>query len=438
MIYPTPRSVLLTALGAPAALLLALIAPSLWVGGLAWSLVVVLLTLADGLGAPSGSALTVEIEHPPATGVGEPFTVSSRLRFGGSRAPTWAEVALAVDARLSADGGAFGATDLIDGAGKFDTSFTADRRGNASIDRMWLRWQGPLGLAWRQKEEMFDLVVPVLPSIAQLHDRAVRLDIRDLSSGLIAQREHGAGSEFDALTEFEPGMDRRSIDWKQSARHTELLAKEYRSERNNHIVLAIDTGRTMSEPIDGLPRLDRALSAALVTGWTALKLGDRVSLLGFAARPETTSPTVSGTAGFTILQQAAAGLDYRAEETNYTLAMITLAARLRHRALIVIFTDFADPTSAELLLRAAGPLIERHMVLFVVMRDNELEMLADAEPGDSLDVSRAVAATALLRQRAVVITRLRRLGGFVVEAPHEAIGTKLLDSYLDMKRRSLV
>ena len=29
----------------------------------------------------------------------------------------------------------------------------------------------------------------------------------------------GAGSEFHALNEFHTGMDRRTIDWKQSARH---------------------------------------------------------------------------------------------------------------------------------------------------------------------------------------------------------------------------
>lgn len=438
MIYPTGRAVLLTALGAPMALMLALVAPGVWLLGFAWSIVVILLTLADGFSAPAGSRLTIECEHPPAVGVGEPFILSIRLRFAGPRAVSRAWVSLSVDTRLAAEGGAFGAVELVDGAGDHDISFTAKRRGRATIERIWLRWQGPLGLAWRQKEDELDLEIAILPSIAQLHDRAVTLDVRDLSTGLVVQREHGAGSEFDALTEFRPGMDRRSIDWKQSARHTELLAKEYRSERNNNIVLAIDTGRTMTEPIEGLPRLDRALSAALVTGWTALKMGDRVSLFGFAAQPGTASPTVSGTSGFTTLQHAAAGLDYRAEETNYTLAMITLATRLKHRSLVVVFTDFADPTSAELLLRAAGPLIERHLVLFVVMQDDELEELADAEPEDSLDVSRAVAATALLRQRAVVINRLRRLGAFVVDAPHDAIGTRLLDSYLDMKRRSLV
>ena len=34
-------------------------------------------------------------------------------------------------------------------------------------------------------------------------------------------------------------MDGRAIDWNASARHVKLLAKEYRVERDNRVVLAI-------------------------------------------------------------------------------------------------------------------------------------------------------------------------------------------------------
>lgn len=57
-------------------------------------------------------------------------------------------------------------------------------------------------------------------------------------------------------------MDRRTVDWKQSARHQTLLAKEFRTERNHQIVMALDCGRVMSEPIDGAPRIDRAIHGA--------------------------------------------------------------------------------------------------------------------------------------------------------------------------------
>src|SRR3546814_15041776 len=106
----------------------------------------------------------------------------------------------------------------------------------------------------------------------------------------------GDGSDFDALVEFRAGMDRRAIDWKQSARHLKLHAKEFRTERNNQIVFAIDAGRQMTDPIAGLPRLDRAVSAVLQNAWVALKLGDRASLFAFDSRPRLASGFVPGRA----------------------------------------------------------------------------------------------------------------------------------------------
>ena len=173
-------------------------------------------------------------------------------------------------------------------------------------------------------------------------------------------------------------MDRRAIDWKQSARHLKLLAKEYRTERNNQIVFAIDTGRQMCEPVAGVARVDRCVSAMLLPAWIALKLGDRVALSAFDSRPRLSSGFVSGGGAFAELERLAAQIDYSGDETNYTFALTTLAARLTRRSMIVLFTEFTDSVSADFLLRAAAPAGREASVLVVVLRDEELEAIAAA------------------------------------------------------------
>jgi uncharacterized protein (DUF58 family) len=148
--------------------------------------------------------------------------------------------------------------------------------------------------------------------------------------------------------------------------------------------------------------------------------------------------TVAGPASFPLLQRLAAGIDYSAEETNFTLGLTQLSGQLERRSLIVVFTDFADSTSAELMIENLGRLLKRHVVLFMVFRDEELESLAGAEPAEPDDVSRAVIAHTLLRERDVVIERLRRLGAQIVDAPVDRMGPALLASYLDLKRRELL
>lgn len=104
----------------------------------------------------------------------------------------------------------------------------------------------------------------------------------------------------------------------------------------------------------------------------------------------------------------------------------------------MVFSDFTDPTSAELMIESIGRLTARHLVLFVTMADDELDGFAAAAPEGMQDLAMAVTADALLRQRALVLSRLRQLGVDVIEAPHDRIGMRLIDSYLAIKRKGAI
>ena len=176
----------------------------------------------------------------------------------------------------------------------------------------------------------------------------------------------------------------------------------------------------------------------LLTAWVALKLGDRVALHAFDSRPRIASGVVSGMPAFANLQRLAAAIEYSGEETNYTFALTTLAARLTRRSMIVLFTEFTDLTSADFMVRAAARIVGTHLLLVVVLRDEELERIADAAPVTADDVTRAVTAAALLRDRKLVLTRLQHLGVHVIEAEHDRVGERLVAGYVDLKRRNLL
>ena len=187
-----------------------------------------------------------------------------------------------------------------------------------------------------------------------------------------------------------------------------------------------------------MPRIDRAVSAALTCSYVALKSGDKVSLFGFAQRPQVMTPFVSDSRAFHRLQSAAAALDYDAAEPNFTLALATLTAKLRRRSLIVLFSDFTDPTAAEMMIESIGRLVDKHLVLFVTIADSELESFIDEEPGDIDTLARSVTADTLLHQRSVVLQRLRRMGVDVIEAPYNQIGYQLIDRYFIIKNSEAI
>lgn len=295
-----------------------------------------------------------------------------------------------------------------------------------------------MGLAWKQKVFALDLASPVLTDLQWVRDQAVRLFARDALFGARTQLEMGEGSEFQALRDYQPGMDRRAIDWRQSARHSALLAKEFRTERNHNIIMALDCGRAACEPVNGMPRVDRFIHAALLLSYACLRSGDRAGVFAFDSHPRLSTGAVAGLNAFRTLQTVAGRIDYSTHETNYTLALATLSGELQRRSLIVVFTDFTDSTAAELMIESLGRMLQRHLVLFVVLRDEELESLTAAAPGTCEDVSRAVVAATLLRERETVIGRLRRLGAHIVDAPAEHVGLQVVNAYLDLKRRDLL
>jgi len=436
LIYPTRLAVMAAAAGVPLTLVVAAVAPGRWYAGLAWPAAILLLTLFDALLAPRGGRLAITL--PAFAYVGETRDVTLDVHIDGARPPRSAAVALGVNALLAVEDDRRAVVPLDGGAGAALLPVTAARRGMARIDTAWLRWRGPLGLAWRQRRFDAEHSFPILPDLRPLHERGAQLLQRHALDGLLTQAQRGEGADFDALVEFRAGMDRRAIDWKQSARHMKLHAKEYRIERNAQIVFAVDAGRQMSEPVAGLPRVDRAVSAALLTAWVALKLGDRVALHAFDSRPRIASGLVSGAAAFGELQRLAAAIDYSGDETNYTFALTTLSARLTRRSMIVLFTEFTDLTSADFMVRAARRLVQTHLLLVVVLRDEELEAIVARRPEDADDVTRAVTAAALLHERRLAIVRLQHLGVHVIEAEHDKVGESLVAGYFDLKRRNLL
>ena len=438
MIHPTRRSVMLMAAGAPVALLLGVLTPQGWQAAPVWIALVVALTLIDAMLAGSRAALRLDPPEAVRAAVGRPGAAGLVVHFvGRGPRPRHVEAVVSADNRLGLSG-AVERSPVQDRAAVFAFPFTPERRGAVALETLSVRWTGPLGFATKQKTFVLDLPVPVMTDIQGVREQAMRLFARDAMFGAKSQLQLGEGSEFQALAEYQAGFDRRAIDWKQSARHAVLLAKEFRTERNHNVIMALDCGRVACEPVQGMPRMDRFIHAALLLSYACLRSGDRAGLFAFDAVARVNTGPLTGLNALRTLQMTAGRIDYSTHETNYTLALSILASGLKRRSLVVVFTEFADSTSAELMVESLGRLLRRHLVLFVVMRDDELESLTAAEPTEPEDVARAVVADTLLRERDVVLTRLRRMGAHIVEAPADRIGPDVLNAYLDLKRRDLL
>lgn len=344
----------------------------------------------------------------------------------------------ALTARLDWPDGLTGPERIDFDAGRATVPVRATKRGVWSFERLWLMWPSRFRLFDFTPKLAFELSTRVVPNIRAIQSGEITTTVNSTLYGVKENRAIGEGTEFHQLQDFVQGMDVKSIDWKRSAKRRSLVAKELRAERNHHVIIALDNGYLMREEIAGLPKIDHAVTAALATAWAAAIGGDLVGYYSYDVRPRAFSAPETGRRAFARLRSWTAELEYVSRETNHTLALTELNARTPKRSLIIVFTDFVDATSAELLIENIAILSKRHLLIFVTLRDPNMQGLVETAPDDMDGVATLVAANQTISERRLVLERLSRLGVTVVDAEPNQVTAKLISTYLNIKAREMI
>jgi uncharacterized protein (DUF58 family) len=306
------------------------------------------------------------------------------------------------------------------------------RRGDRTADRITVRSLGPLGLAGRQGSHRVPWTVRVLPpftSRKHLPSRLARLRELDGRTSLLVR---GQGTEFDSLREYIPGDDTRSIDWRATARRGSVAVRTWRPERDRHILIVLDTGRTSAGRVGDAPRLDAAMDAALLLAVLAARAGDRVDLLAYDRRIRASVQGHHANDILSALVNAMAPLEPELIESDAPGLVATVLQRAPHRSLVVLLTGLDAAPIEEGLLPVLPQLSRRHEVLIASVADPRIQELAEGR--GTLDAVYAAAAAEQARtERLRTAQRLSRHGVTVIDAHPADIAPALADAYLALK-----
>jgi uncharacterized protein (DUF58 family) len=432
-----PSRLLLWLLFAALALsLVAVIVPALPVDWALLPLAMVLVAAAlDWVISVGPRSIEVSISHLREVFVGEHLEIDFKLN---SKRKNGSLPRSEIKGRLAHVDGFETRGEFSFGKGNITLPVLAKQRGRWTIDRLWLYWKSRFGLIEFIPVRKIELAAAVVPNIRPITSGQIDFDMRTAIFGEKQTSQRGEGSEFHQLNDYVQGMDPRSIDWKHSARQNRLVAKEMRAERNHQIILAMDNGHLMREEINGLARIDHKINAALALAWAGVQGGDQVGLFAFDARPRQYTPAQPGRVAFARLRSQMAELQYSSIETNHTLALATLHERLNRRSLIVVFSDFVDPLSAELLLEHLAVLNRHHVLVFVSLHDPLLQNLVNDRVETMDGVARSVSASNLLAERRLVFEKMSSMGIDVIETTPVEMTPNLLNTYLAIKAKELI
>jgi uncharacterized protein (DUF58 family) len=313
------------------------------------------------------------------------------------------------------------------------------RRGIGPGGRLDLRILGPLGLAWRQSRIEAPWTATVYPSFRGAWLRALPVQtIRRREAGLRSVRHRGEGRLFEGLREWVPGDDTRTIDWKATARRGKPIARQYEDERRQQVMLMLDAGRLLTAEVDGVPRLESVITAALHLAHAAVEHDDNVGLLVFADTIQRYVAPGRGRRALRAVLEGLAAAEGRLVESDYPAASRYLAAKSRKRALTVLFTDVIDRTASEALVAQTATLRPRHLPLAVTLRDPAMEALAATRPTNVSQAFERAAAEELLGAREAALAEMRSRGVMVLDVPPDGASGALVERYHLLKRKGML
>jgi uncharacterized protein (DUF58 family) len=427
---PTVRAAVVLAVGAAVAAVAPAPAGAVLVVGALLAAVV-----ADAALAPAPWRIAVTRELPRVITLEGSGEVAWRI---GNPVPRPVEVALADDLAPS-----LGAQDRrvrvrLPAAGTVRprTALHPTRRGTFRPTELTVRVVGPLGLAVRQTSRDLPGHLEVHPSFRSRAAAELRLRRARLAEvGTRSIRGRGGGTEFEALRDHVEGDEFRHVDWAATARTGHPIVRTYRPERNQTVIVLLDTGRVVAGLVDGVPRLDHGMDATLALATVARGMGDRVGLVAFGAEVRAVVAPRHDPGQLRRLSSAMHALEPELAESSYREAFRTTLARFRRRAMIVLLTELAAEAVQETLLPALPLVVRHHLVVVASASDPALTAMRSAPIDAAGDAYRAAAATTVDQQRRRAGLRLQQAGAEVVDAPPGQLAGRLVDRYLDVKAR---
>jgi len=275
--------------------------------------------------------------------------------------------------------------------------------------------------------ELFD--AEFLEALQRLHIHARRV-ARGGRHAEQCSRDLGTGIEFRDYRPYVPGDDIRAIDWTIYQRLGKVFLRLFEEFEDLPVYLMPDVSSSMY--LETPPRAQAGLRTALALASIALNQHDTVGLLPFGADLSVALRPQSGKGRLMRFAKVMSELQ-PAGSTDLQRSVRTLQALGLREGLVVLISDFFDPTGAEGVLAALRRM--RHRILLVqLVRPSDRDpgllgdlQLRDCESGAVEDVSATPAV--LERYRAAYDDFQKQLADF---ANRRGIGILQLDVEQDV------
>lgn len=278
--------------------------------------------------------------------------------------------------------------------------------------------------------------IPAYPSFQHLKRYQLMAVTNRLNeTGIQRLRKSGSSLEFEQIKEYVHGDDNRNVNWKATARKGALMVNTFTDEKSQHIYCVIDKGRNMKMPFEGMTLLDYAINASLVLTNIALLKHDKAGLLTFASQPDTFLPADRKGIQMEMILENLYRQQTHFSETDFEALYTHIRGKIKHRAFLVLFTNFESIPGFQRQLPYLRKIAKHHLLLVVFFENTELKTLRQ-KPAQSLeDIYIKTIADKFAFEKRLIVKELRQHGILSMLTTPQQLNVNAINKYIELKAR---
>lgn len=312
-------------------------------------------------------------------------------------------------------------------------------RGEYSFGNLNIYVSSPLKLISRRFTFDKDQMVPTYPSYIQLKKYDLLAFSNNLHQyGIKKIRRIGHTMEFEQIKEYVQGDDLRTLNWKATAKKNSLMVNQFQDEKSQSVYMAIDKGRVMQMPFDGLSLLDYAINSALVLSNVILKKQDKAGIFAFSKKVENRVFAERRSSQMQKILETLYNIKTDFFESDYSRLYVDIKKNINQRSLIILYTNFETMDGLNRQLPYLKGIAKSHLLVVVFFSNTELNSIINKKTDTVQEIYDKVIAEKFMFEKRLIANELKKYGIHSVLTQPENLTLDAINKYLEIKARGIL
>lgn len=276
------------------------------------------------------------------------------------------------------------------------------------------------------------------PSFLRLQEFTFKALSNDsMTYGNKKTRRIGHSLEFEQIKEYIAGDDIRTLNWKATAKRSQLMVNQYVEEKSQPVYLVIDKGRAMQMSFNKLTLLDYAINASLAISNIVLKKQDKAGVFTFSKKVEDLVVAERRNMQMALISEALYNSKTDFSESDFSSLYSVVKRKITQRSLFILFSNFETLDALNRQIIYLRVLAKNHLVLVVFFKNTALNRLINKKSDDIQEVYDSIIAEKFLFEKKQIVNELRKYGIQSILTSPENLTGNTINKYLELKSKGL-